>query len=303
LTEGRRGAKAVVLADGRVLVAGGLAGSRVLSSTEIYNPATGQWTPTGSMGVPRLGHSLAVLADGRVLATGGISEDPGAEGVSAVAPQASSEIFDPASGSWGAGPAMISERFGHTATALPDGRVLVVGGLGRGTGSPAVLATTELFDPAAAVFVRAGNLNQARTDHAAVSGPDGSVMVVGGAGGPDGDYALASAERLDPRRGTWAKVASLAEARGGASLTLLADDRVLVEGGDAMSPGTRRSLASAEIFDPKDQRWLPAGAMTCPRSEQVAVRLDDRTVLVVGGDTLLPGSPPLAQSCANRFEL
>jgi hypothetical protein len=66
----------------------------------------------------------------------------------------------------------------HTATLLPDGRVLVVGG-GNGTGPT---ASEELWDPATATFSRAGSLAGARMMHTATLLPDGRVLVVGGSG-------------------------------------------------------------------------------------------------------------------------
>ena len=114
----------------RVLVTGGYNGSYI-ASAEIYDPATGAWTATGSMATPRGGHSATRLADGRVLVAGG------SNGSAFVA---SAEIYDPATGTWTATGSMATPRYGHTATRLADGRVLVAGGVSRH-----YLASAELF--------------------------------------------------------------------------------------------------------------------------------------------------------------
>ncbi|MGH9182667.1 MAG: Kelch repeat-containing protein [Acidimicrobiales bacterium] len=303
LTQARRGHRAALLDDGRVVVAGGLAGSELLATAEIYDPATGDWAPTGAMATPRLGHSLTSLADGRVLAIGGDSPEgtEAAAGGQTIRPTASTEIYDPATGAWAPGPSMATARFEHTATPLTDGRVLVTGGLGPVDGTVAPLASTEVYDPAANAFVSSTDLNEGRTNHASVRLGDGSVLVAGGAGGANGDLALASAEVFDPGRGTWTAVSSLASPRSGETATLLDDGRVLVAGGEAVSRGTRRSLASAEVFDPSTRRWRSGGEMSCFRSEQDAARLGDGSVLVVAGDATFPGKAPIAQSCADRY--
>lgn len=304
LTQARRGHQAVVLDDGRVLVSGGIAGGELLASAEVYDPAVGTWTPTADMTTPRLGHTLTVLSNGRVLAAGGtaLESGRGTAGGQTIRPEASAEIYDPTAGTWSPAGHMASSRFEHTATLLSDGRVLLVGGLGPVEGGLAPLASAELFDPAASAFVRTSDLDEPRTNHAAAVLPDRSVLIIGGAGGPNGDVSLASAELYDPRQGSWTVVESLAEPRTGHTASVLADGRVLVTGGETMSRGTRRSLDGAEVYDPADGTWRSAGTMACPRSEQAAVVLQDSSVLVVAGDATFPGQAPIAQSCADRYQ-
>lgn len=307
LTQARRGHQGVVLQDGRVLVVGGIAEGELLASAETYDPAAGVWQPTNPMTTARLGHSLTVLGDGRVLAAGGTTPkaQQASVGGQTIRADSSAEIYDPATGQWTAATPMGSARFEHTATLLDDGRVLIVGGLGAPTGESAVspLGTAELYDPAAGVFVGSGRMAEGRTNHASVRLLDGSVVVIGGAGGAAGDVSLASAERYDPRRGTWVRVEAMSQPRSGASATLLTGGRVLVAGGEAVERGVRRSLATSELFDPAGT-WRPAGKagkMACPRSEQAAVALPGGVVLVVAGDASFPGEPPIAQGCAELY--
>jgi hypothetical protein len=315
LAEARRGHAAVALPDGRVLVAGGINEGILLASTEIYDPARGTWSPAAPMSVARVGHSLTVLADGRVLAAGGtIGEAPAPGGqaggqpggqaggqasaaAQTITPDASAEIYDPAAGAWRPAEPMAAARYEHTATLLGDGRVLIAGG--RGGSQP--LATTELFDPAIGGFVGSTDLSEPRANHTAVRLADGSVLVAGGSGGPDGDLSLATAELFQPGQAGWTQVAPLTQGRTGHAATLLADGRVLVTAGESTARGSRRSLDTAEVFDPGQREWRSAGKMACPRSEQAAALLADGSVLVVAGDAAFPGQAPVAQGCADRY--
>ena len=125
---------AILLADGRVLVTGdspsvyrSIDGFGAINGTaEIYDPETGKWTPTADLSRPRTGHTLTLLPDGRVLAAGG--EDPTG---SDYLVYSTTEIFDPATNSWSPGPDLSEPRGDHTATLLPDGRVLLIGGIGQ----------------------------------------------------------------------------------------------------------------------------------------------------------------------------
>ncbi len=117
-----------LLPDGRVLAAGGInPTSRELYTTaEIYDPATGEWTLTAPLVPARCGHAGVVLPDGRVLVTGGGQQqcDSGTDPLSLTDVQ----IYDYASAAWSALPPLHLSRAKHTATLLPDGRILVAGG-------------------------------------------------------------------------------------------------------------------------------------------------------------------------------
>ena len=125
----------------------------------------------------RAGHTATLLRDGRVLVSGG-AIDPDGEQV-----LASAELYDPASGSWTTVEEMSDPRSAHTATLLPDGRVLVVGGIGKFV-SPMetrMLASAELFDPGHRALDQCGTYGRPRSGHTATLLPDGTVLVAGGA--------------------------------------------------------------------------------------------------------------------------
>ena len=174
-----------------------------------------------------------------------------------------------------AGEPMGGARAAHTATALPDGRVLLVGGLSDRDGAH---AEAEVFDPKTGTFAPAAPVGTPRQSHTATALADGRVLVAGGYD-PDGAY-LSSAELYDPDEGTFAPVSAMTTARAGHVAVRLADGRVLLVGG----VGTGWTfLSSAELFDPETGRFSSTGSMGVPRESHVAVALPDGQVLVVGG--------------------
>jgi hypothetical protein len=122
---------ATLLSNGKVLVAGGSS----LASAELYDPATGTWTATGSMALGRSAHTAKLLTNGMVLVAGGTPNS-----------LTSAELYDPASGLWTPGPSLITGRFSHTAVLLTNGQVLAAGGQGE---QGSYVASAELYEFAA----------------------------------------------------------------------------------------------------------------------------------------------------------
>ncbi len=181
---------AILLANGKVLVAGGLAFLFApLSTAQMYDPLTGAFIATGSMATERTFHTATLLPSGKVFFDGG--KDSQAESI------ATAELFDPGSGSFTSAGSMGAPRDSHTATLLPSGEVLVAGGVehvtcGDECGINDTLWTTELFNPAQLNFTGAGSLGTARAHHTATLLQNGEVLVVGGL--DNSGKALASAE-------------------------------------------------------------------------------------------------------------
>lgn len=179
----RFGHTSVLLADGRVLVVGGkvLATNDDVLPAELFDPAKGTFTDTGSLRVGRdrcTAWPLPRRGEGpeRILVSGGSAKEGGTP------PARRCEIYDARSGKFTDGPELLRDRMAHTATPLPDGRVLLVGGWSGSEGRTTRQA--ELWDPRQERFVPAGELEHGRHDHAAVRLKDGRVLVAGGKEAP-----------------------------------------------------------------------------------------------------------------------
>ena len=164
---------ATLLPSGKVLVAGGFRAG-ALATAELFDPAggtNGTFSATGNLATARAQHTATLLGTGQVLLVGGAS--------TLVA-----ELFDPAAASGvGAfaptGSLGTARAAGHVAALLPSGMVLIAGGIGAGSPAP-VLASAELFDPAAATFAATGSLAAAREHATATVLTSGKVLVAAG---------------------------------------------------------------------------------------------------------------------------
>ena len=230
---------------------------------------TGSWTATGGLLEARPDHTATLLQDDRLLVAGGF--DPTFGDVFGFV--ASAQLYDAATGEWIMTGALQEGRYAHTATLLDDGRVLVAGGVG-GNG---LLASAELYDPDTGTWTATGSMREARVSHTATLLPDGQVLVAGFFdGGSEGVRMLASAELFDPATDLWTPTASMAQARGLHTATLLNDGRVLVAGGTASDP------TSGELYNPISKTWTATRPMVEGRGGHTATLLDNGMVLVVG---------------------
>jgi N-acetylneuraminic acid mutarotase len=266
LNAGRLLHTATLLLNGKVLVAGGWSEDHphngIMSSAELYDPATGNWTRTIGMNVGRAAHTATLLFDGRVLVVGASRGSPN-----------SAELYDPATENWSFTGSTTTPRYGyHTATLLPNGKVLVAAGydsIGH------ISANAELYAPATGTWTATGSLVSTRQDHTATLLANGKVLVAGGTN----NGVLASAELYDPATGNWTPTGSMNVARWRHTATLLCDRRVLVAGGLNRS----NSLASAEIYDPATGNWTVTGSLNNARGLHSATLLFGGRLLVAGG--------------------
>jgi len=281
---------ATLLANGKVLVTGG---DGAETSAELYDPGTGAWTscpnaapaPTrdcpGPMGFARTEHTATLLKDGRVLVAG----SPYIQGHPVAQQNQPTEIYDPATGSWSTTGSLNESRYQQTATLLPDGRVLVAGGLFSPPlpGQNEWKSSTELYDPSTGAWASCptpvptpnpdcpGPLSPGRYEHTATRLANGKVVV---AGGTTNSAALQSTEYYDPATGTWYGTGPLQQVRAGHAAVLLPDGQVLVAGGNNFGEGinalgqgpAERALSSAELYDPTTGQWGSAGSMNDARA-------------------------------------
>jgi len=169
---------------------------------------------------------------------------------------------------------MFEPRSGHTATLLPDGRVLVAG-MRR---NQEFYRSAEIYDPNSTKFERTGEMSVARVGHAAVLLRSGKVLIVGGWVGSE---CTDSAEIYDPSAGKFAPIAKMTTRRGQPSATLLLNGDVLIAGGaDHDSP---EGSESAEVFHPSTLSFEPVAPMHLERISQTATLLQDGRVLITGG--------------------
>jgi hypothetical protein len=186
---------AVLLKDGRVLVEGGWAPQGGTASAELYDPATGKFSPTGSMPEARIYDTTTLLPDGRVLIAGGISPESGQPSL-----LVSAELYDPATGSFSSTGSMAYGRHDHTATLLPDGRVLMAGGDDPYNSDLAdsYHAIAETYDPSTGKFSSTASLATPTADHTATMLTDGRVLIAGGRAPITTPPIIAFAELYDP---------------------------------------------------------------------------------------------------------
>jgi hypothetical protein len=288
---------AALLADGKVLVAG------YATNSEVYDVTSGKWTLTKPLNQRRFGApTLTLLANGMMLATGGYNSAHGG-------PLSSAELFDPAYQTWTNTRVMNSAHLHHTATLLPNGKVLVTGNcngsndvakwgnekqeIGRMTrvtimehlppwllAGTNALASAELYDPPTGTWKCTASLKQPRGHHTATLLTNGSVLVVGGKN-PQG-APLSSAELYDPDSETWTEVGVLELARGYHTATLLTTGQVLVVGGQ---DAEGNPFSEAELYDPATRQWRPTRGTLFPRSYHTATLLTNGQVMVAGGSS------------------
>ena len=215
---------AQLLNTGDVLVAGDDDNTAPSATSYLFTETAtgGTWAATsGQPSIKRYQTSLSLLTTGalagRVLMSGGYDNN---SATGSAGTYNTTELYNPTTKSWSAGPAMITSRAFHTATVLPDGRVLVVGGFQR---SPLLTArnSAELYTPNATIgswALTPQAMATARYAHTATLLPSGEVLIVGGT---DSTTTYSSVELYDPSTGQWTTKAPMTTARQLHTATLL----------------------------------------------------------------------------------
>jgi len=278
LEQARTYHSATLLNNGQVLIVGGTyRGTFVqygLTSAELYNPATGTFTTTGSLNTGRYGHSATLLNNGKVLIAGGTNNSTRL---------ASAELYDPTTGRFSSA-GSLSCACGYNATLLPSGKVLFSAGF---DGTNAV-TTAELYDPISGTFSATGSLQVARAGSSSTLLGTGKVLVAGGVyytgiSPNQVPHYLASSELYDPSSGTFSLTGSLHTARSSQTGTLLTNGNVLIAAGqnDGANGGY---LGSAELYNPATGKFTVTGSLNTPRILHRAHLLSSGQVLIVAGN-------------------
>jgi hypothetical protein len=147
LATAREGFTATLLPSGKMLVVGGSGGVSATASAELYDPATGTFSAAGSLATARESHTATLLDTGRVLVTGGYAPCSFTDGGSSCPPVPPPELYHPDTGTFSVTGCLAMPRSGHTATLLPSGKVLVVGGVTPSDGGVSATASAELYAP------------------------------------------------------------------------------------------------------------------------------------------------------------
>jgi len=280
MTTPRAGHTATLLADGRVLIAGGNSfdgfGYKTLSGAELYDSRTGRFTATGNMLTPRSWHTATLLPDGRVLVAGGTGGANAETG--GVAALSSAELYDPRTGRFSGTGEMSAPRYGPTATLLNSGKVLIAGGFYPGQGYCCFPVDAEVYDPDTGTFAATGAMTSQWADTATLL-PDGKVLVT--KGHTDAEPSVSWAELYDPSTAAFTTTGYATANHTAPTATLLMNGKVLIAGGD-LYDGDGGSFV-AELYDPATGVFSRTSDMNVGREQDTATLLPDGSVLFAGG--------------------
>lgn len=285
---------AATLNDGRVIFTGGVDGTGVVTtSCEIYDPIANTFTPVAPLLGLRAGHAAATLPNGRVMVVGGTTNFTDLTTAIGAALN-STELYDPATNTWAAGPNIGGRRLVPALTRLNTGQMLISGGIEVTIflGIPLALTSTnkaQLYDTATNAWTNAPNMPAGRAYHHdnQVALADGRVLFTGGVFVPDllgalNATSIANADIYNPATNVWTAT-MMSRTRTGHSATLLPNGNVIVAGGAEGLVSAAVPLDAIARFDPATNSWTDLGVMTTPRVGHTAAVLPDGMLVILGG--------------------
>jgi len=281
----RYGHKTILLGNGQVLaVTGVFPNSTLNKSAELYNPATGIWTLTGTPAMFHEGGSVTLLANGQVLLAGG--DDP--FNFSPPAFTTTAELYNPATSQWSTTGSMPSARRYQAAILLSNGQILVAGGEDSSFSS---IASAALYNPATGTWQPTASMHESRSNAVAQLLGNGTVLVAGGYDYSNGSFisSLASAEIYNPSTAEWTSIANMPSASGGLSS--------LLQNGDVL-------VARDAFFNPGTGTWTPTGPFsfnTIGAGPSTATLLTTGEVLLTGFRSTYNDTPTLNTTILYNF--
>jgi len=304
------GHTATLLADGTVLVVGGMATTELDQgaatdlppdprTVERYDPVADTWRFAAPLNRGRSWHGATLLPDGRVLVVGGEST------LHHQLLGGGAEIYDPTADRWTlTQPNHRQARWQPAVSLLPDGRVLVTGG----SHSEGLMAPAEIYDPRTDRWSYAGDLQIPRYGHSATPLADGRILF---AGGVDDAFFVSSVGRSElyvASEGRFVLVPRASLPRADHSATLLPDGSVVISGGWTDSAGRAgwrhfATTATTEIFDPASDTWRPGADLQVPRFAHTTTLLQGGALLIVGGKRSFGDVPGVTYTTLHSAEM
>jgi N-acetylneuraminic acid mutarotase len=255
-------------------------GAGTTAAVERYDVRADRWTRVRDMPLG-LNHPTAVAHRGRIYVHGGYASETGL-----AAPVGVLLRYDPARDRWRRLRSSPSPRAAHAAAAI-GGRLYVAAGADD-SGS---LRSLEIYDFRSGRWSRGPSFPGPARNHTTGVASGGRFYVLAGRDAAN----LAAAERYDPRRRRWRELPPLRTARGGIASVRLPDGRIVVFGGEELTPGGT-TIASVALFDPRTRNWRALPDLRTPRHGLGGAALGRRVYAIQGGVT-----PGLSYSSAIEF--
>lgn len=276
----------ISMADGRVLIIGGLdASGNVLATCEIYDPVSNTIIASATMDSPRARHKGVLLDDERIFVSGGTSVLDLEDFLGTIeGTLETTEIYDPATDTWSNGPVMNAKRVTHSMAVLPNSTVLINGGLAPNGFAPTILNSCDIFDPESHTITQTTSMNVPRAEHTNITLQNGSILSAGG-GTIEGMNieAIKEAEIYNPSSNTWSSATDMSTSRAGYIGFLFPDGTVLFPSGDSGSLTSISPTTNCEFYNPSTDSWTAANEIDIAISGYAGYISADQKVVMIGG--------------------